>query len=82
MALLLQSLVLLVAGMSIVFLFLSLMVWVMSLSAPLVAKFNHILPDDKPRQKSRGGAGNAAAQDQGELVAVALAVARARAMRL
>lgn len=50
---LMQGLVLLVAGMGIVYLFLSLMVWVMNRFATIIPRFNHILPDDEPKKKPR-----------------------------
>jgi len=76
MAILAQGLVLLVSGLGIVFLFLSLLVWVMNRSAEIVPKFNHILPEEEPKKKSRPAA--AAARDD-DLVAVAIAAAVARA---
>lgn len=51
--LLLQGLVLLVAGMGIVYLFLMLMVWVLNHTSVLISRFNHILPDDEPKKKPR-----------------------------
>ena len=50
---LMQGLVLLVAGMGIVYLFLALMVWVMNRFATIIPRFNHILPDDEPKKKVR-----------------------------
>jgi sodium pump decarboxylase gamma subunit len=50
---LMQGLVLLVAGMGIVYLFLALMVWVMNRFAAIIPRFNHILPDEEPKKKSR-----------------------------
>lgn len=79
MAVLLQGLVLLVSGMGIVYLFLALLVWVMNRSAQVVPKFNHILPDEAPKKKPRASAqASGAAQDDIPL-AIALAVASARA---
>ena len=49
----LQGLVLLVAGMGIVYLFLTLMVWVLNHTSTVISRFNHILPDDEPKKKSR-----------------------------
>lgn len=75
MEILLQGLVLLVAGMGIVYLFLSLLVWVMTRSSLIVTKFNHILPDDEPKKKTRP------AQTQvhpgGDEVQIAVAIASA-----
>ena len=76
MAILMQGLVLLLAGMGIVFAFLSLLVWVMNRTAIIVPRFNHILPDEEPKKKPRPAAH--AAQDDA-IIAVAIAVARARA---
>lgn len=50
---LMQGLVLLVAGMGIVYLFLTLMVWVMNRFATIIPRFNHVLPDDEPKKKTR-----------------------------
>jgi len=78
MAILLQGLVLLVSGMGIVYLFLSLLVWVMNRSAQIVPRFNHILPDEEPKKKGRSAAATAKAGDE-VLIAVAIAAATARA---
>ncbi len=78
MAILLQGLVLLVSGMGIVFLFLALLVWVMNRSAAIVSRFNHILPDEEPKKKTRLAV-KAAGDDDTALIAVAIAAARARA---
>ena len=59
---LMQGLVLLVAGMGIVYLFLILMVWVMNRFATIVPRFNHVLPDDEPKKKARKPAPAPAAQ--------------------
>ena len=77
MAVLLQGLVLLASGMGIVFLFLSLLVWVMNRSAAIVPRFNHILPDDEPKKKARPAAQHAAHDDVVIAVAVAAVTARA-----
>jgi sodium pump decarboxylase gamma subunit len=69
--------VLLVAGMGIVFLFLLLLVFVMSHSSKLVVRFNHILPDDEPKKKSRPAA-TVKSDDTAVAIAVAVAVAQAR----
>lgn len=50
---LMQGLVLLVAGMGIVYVFLALMVWVMNRFAVIIPRFNHILPDEEPKKKTR-----------------------------
>jgi oxaloacetate decarboxylase gamma subunit len=79
MAILLQGLVLLVSGMGIVYLFLSLLVWVMNRSAEIVPRFNHILPDDEPKKKTRPAPAAAHAAHDDALVAVALAAVAAQA---
>ena len=53
MAIFQQGLVLLVAGMGIVSVFLALLVWVMNRSTTIVSRFNHILPDEEPKKKTR-----------------------------
>ncbi len=50
---LMPGLVLLVAGMGIVYVFLALMVWVMNRFAVIIPRFNHILPDEEPKKKTR-----------------------------
>ncbi len=80
MAILMQGLVLLVAGMGIVYLFLSLLVWVMTRSAAIIPRFNHILPDEEPKKRSRPA--NPAARHahhDDTAIAVALAAIAARA---
>ena len=78
---LLQGLVLLVAGVSIVFLFLSLLVVVVSASSKVITRFNHILPDEGPKVK-KGPKGSSSRQtgssDEEIAVAVAAALARQR----
>ena len=69
-----QGLVLLIAGMSIVFLFLTLLVFVTNGAAKIIPKFNHILPDEAPKKKPAP----AAAASDDAAIALAIAVARAR----
>lgn len=76
MDIILQGFTLLVAGMTIVYLFLSLLVFVMNRAAQLVTKFNHILPDDEPKKKPRP---QAAPQSDHAAIAVAIAGAVAHA---
>ena len=76
MAILMQGLVLLAAGMGIVYLYLMLLVWVMNRSAALVVRFNHILPDEAPKKKARPAKHPVAHPDEA-LVAVAVAAANA-----
>ena len=75
MAILSQGLVLLVAGMGIVFAFLAVLVCVMSASSKVFPKFNHILPDEEP--KKRPVRASASASDNTE-IAIAIAVATAQ----
>ena len=75
MEILLQGLVLLVAGMGIVFAFLALLVFVMNGAAKIVPRFNSILPDEAPKKKP---AKKAVASDD-VAIALAIAVARSRA---
>ncbi|MDR2849957.1 MAG: OadG family protein [Verrucomicrobiota bacterium] len=74
---LLQGLVLLVAGMGIVYLFLSLLVWVMDRSSKVISRFSYILPDEEPKKKPRAAVKPAG--DATEVIAVAIAAAKARA---
>ncbi len=78
MAILMQGLVLLVAGMGIVFLFLALLVYVMNGASRVIPRFNHILPDEEPKKKPRAVT-KTVVHDDGALVAVAIAAAVARA---
>lgn len=75
MAILMQGLVLLVAGMGIVYAFLMLLVLVMSINAKIVPRFNSILPDEAPKKKPRP----VAAASDDAAIALAIAVARSRA---
>ena len=75
MATLLQGLVLMFSGMGIVFLFLSLLVWVMNRSAQIIPRFNHVLPDEEPRRKSRPAAAPTGDDDTAIAIAIALATA-------
>jgi sodium pump decarboxylase gamma subunit len=75
MDIILQGLTLLVAGMTIVYLFLWLLVIVMNRATLLVKKFNHILPDDEPKKKPRP---QAAPQSDHATIAVAIAGAVAQ----
>ncbi|MDD2455494.1 MAG: OadG family protein [Kiritimatiellae bacterium] len=76
MAILAQGLVLMLAGMGIVFCFLALLVWVMNRAANIVPRFNHILPDPEPKKKT--GTANAAVNDD-VMVAIAIAAVNAHA---
>lgn len=70
MGLLGQGLVLMVAGMGIVYLFLIVMIGVTDLSSAFVAKFDSILPQDAPKKAPKKIASNDDAN-----VALAVAVA-------
>ena len=69
-----QGLVLLVAGMGIVFAFLAILVCFMTLMAKIIPRFNYVLPDEEPKKKARPAI--AAADDAA--IALAIAVARSR----
>ena len=82
---LLQGLILMVAGVSIVFLFLCLLVAVLTVSAKIIPRFNHILPDGQPRVRERQPESpetrtpKHVVSPDGEIaVAVAVAIARQR----
>mgnify|MGYP001191841255 CR=1 FL=1 len=77
MAILLQGLVLLVAGMGIVYVFLALLVWVMNRSTTIVARFNYILPDEEPKKKARPARQASVRADDNALIAIAVAAAKA-----
>lgn len=74
MDIILQGLDLLVAGMLIVFLFLMLLVYVMNVAAKIIPRFNHILPDEEPKKKSRP----AAKSDDFTDIAIAIAAVHAK----
>ena len=69
-----QGLVLLIAGMGIVFLFLTVLVLVMSVMGKIVPKFNYILPDDQPKKAPRVAA--PASDDTALAIAIAVAARR------
>ncbi len=70
-----QGLILLLAGMGIVFAFLIVLVIVTSLSSKQIAKLSYLLPDEQPK---KAPAPKAAATDDDLAIALAIAVARAR----
>ena len=74
MAILMQGLVLLVAGMGIVYLFLFLLVWVMNRAAAIIPRFNHILPDEEPKKKTRAARPAAHHTDDAAIAAAVAAV--------
>lgn len=65
-----QGLVLMAAGMGIVYLFLTLLIFTTKIAMAAVARFDSILPESAPKAKPR-----AAAADDGENTALAIAVA-------
>ena len=74
MEILKQGLVLLVAGVGIVFAFLQVLVIIVSGASKIIPKFNHILPDEEPKKKPRP----AASASDDAAIALAIAVARSR----
>ena len=71
MAVLGQGVVLMVAGMGIVYLFLTLLIFVTRGSCAFVSKFASIIPDDEPKKKPAA----AKTANDDENVALAIAVA-------
>ena len=65
-----QGLVLMIAGMGIVYIFLSILILVTKVSMKGIARFDSILPQDAPKKKPAAAAGNDDAN-----VALAIAVA-------
>jgi sodium pump decarboxylase gamma subunit len=70
-----QGFVLMVAGMSIVYVFLYVLVLAMRGIAIVVPRFNHLLPDDAPKTVKKPAA-VAEADDAAVAVAIAAVVAR------
>jgi sodium pump decarboxylase gamma subunit len=64
-----QGLVLMLAGMGIVFIFLAVLILTTNFSMKGIARFDHILPQDAPKKKP------APASNDDENVALAIAVA-------
>jgi len=80
----LQGLVILVVGLSMVFAFLLLLVLVLNLSGKIIPRFNHWLPDAHSRAKGKKHGSSHASeskQDGGEGVAIAIAAAFAQQQR-
>ena len=75
MAILMQGLVLLIAGMGIVFAFLAVLVFVMTATSKVIPKLNHILPDEQPKKRP---AKSSVSHDD---TAIAIAIAAAAAQR-
>ena len=72
MELLGQGLVLMAAGMGIVYLFLITLIVTTKLSSSFVAKFDHILPQDAPKKTAKPAA--AASDDANIALAIAVAM--------
>lgn len=70
MAIIGQGLVLMVAGMGIVYLFLTVLIFVTKYASAFVAKFDHIIPQEAPKKAPKK-----AATDDDANVALAIAVA-------
>ena len=73
MAVIGQGIVLMLAGMGIVFAFLLVLIGVTRLTLPFISKFDSILPQDAPKKAPA----RAAAQDDEANVALAIALALA-----
>ena len=71
MAIIGQGLVLMIAGMGIVYLFLTVLIFVAKYASAFVARFDGILPQEAPKKASKP----AAASDDDANIALALAVA-------
>ena len=71
MAIIGQGLVLMVAGMGIVYLFLTILIIVAKYSSAFVARFDGILPQEAPKKAPR----SAVASDDDANIALAIAVA-------
>ena len=72
MAVLGQGLVLLIAGMGIVYIFLTVLICVTKTTMVALARFDHLMPQEAPKKKP---ASKAAVSDDAN-VALAIAVAR------
>ena len=70
MAVLGQGLVLMIAGMGIVYIFLSVLIAVTKVSMGFISNFDSILPQEAPKKKPTAAAGNDDAN-----IALAIAVA-------
>lgn len=77
MDIILQGLILLLVGMTIVYIFLWVLVIVMNQATKFVNKFNYILPDEEPKKKPRP-APTVKADESLIAVAIAGAVAQSR----
>ena len=70
MAIIGQGLVLMVAGIGIVYLFLTVLIFVAKYSSAFVAKFDHIIPQEAPKKAPKK-----VATDDDANIALAIAVA-------
>ena len=70
MAIIGQGLVLMLAGMGIVYLFLTVLIFVTKFSSSFVAKFDHIIPQEAPKKAPKK-----VATDDDANIALAIAVA-------
>jgi len=81
--LIISSLILLVAGMGMTFVFLIVLVWCTNLSSKITAHFSHLLPNPTPKKAPAKAAPKAPAattdsSDDGELIAVITAAIQHR----
>jgi len=67
-----QGLVLMVAGMGIVYVFLTVLIFVAKYSSAFVAKFDHILPQEAPKKSAKKVAASSDDADVALAIAVAL----------
>jgi sodium pump decarboxylase gamma subunit len=76
----LQGLIVLLVGLSMVFAFLLLLILVMSVAGKIIPRFNYVLPDEQPKSKRSQGAPavTAQAREAEEIIAVAIAAAVAQ----
>jgi sodium pump decarboxylase gamma subunit len=73
--LILSSLILLVSGMGMTFVFLIIQVWCTNLGAKLAARYSHLLPDPAPKKAPPKAA---AKSDDGEVIAAITAAIQHR----
>ena len=71
MAIIGQGLVLMIAGMGIVYVFLTVLIFVSKGACAFVAKFDHLLPQEAPKKVAK----KAVASDDDANIALAIAVA-------
>jgi sodium pump decarboxylase gamma subunit len=78
MDIILQGFILLLVGMTTVYIFLWVLVIVMNQSTKFVNKFNYILPDEEPKKRARPPAPTVKADNALVAVAIAGAVDQSR----